>query len=211
MFFETLTMMAVGGHVGVCDFGLVLKFGRVYLAGCVGDGVAAGVPTLPPVLRWFGAARGWDGSSRRMTLSRKRQGSAAEAECRFAWDYIWRARYGLGRRVDLLGAVRDEFVGRRCARSVLTMLQLLDDMPVLITAVAFAVVAGFLSMLPGGLLCAMRFCWSCWRRCAARRMRLVAAVLMRLVWLVSEVVACGILYIGEGAEVRGRDREQGTQ
>jgi hypothetical protein len=32
---------------------------------------------------------------------------------------------------------------------------------------------------------------------------LIAAVLMRLVWLVSEVVACGILYVGAKAGAQG--------
>src|SRR5262249_32857048 len=74
--------------------------------------------------------------------------------------------------------------------------QLIGNMPVLVTAVAIAVVAGFLSMVPGGLLVRDGALVYLLAPFCGKANALVAAVLMRLVWLVSEVIACGILYIG---------------
>ena len=56
----------------------------------------------------------------------------------------------MDRGSDLLVAVRNQFMGHACAIGI-DGVQLIANMPVLITAVAFAVVAGFLSMMPGGL------------------------------------------------------------
>jgi uncharacterized membrane protein YbhN (UPF0104 family) len=73
--------------------------------------------------------------------------------------------------------------------------QPIDDLPRLIAAVAIAVVAGFISMLPGGLgvrdLALVELLAEPYGSANA----LVAAVLMRLVWLVSELSACVILYV----------------
>ena len=76
--------------------------------------------------------------------------------------------------------------------------QLFENMPVLITAVAIAVVAGFLSMLPGGLVVRDSILLFLLAPVCGKANALVVAVLIRLVWLVSEVLACGILYIGSG-------------
>jgi uncharacterized membrane protein YbhN (UPF0104 family) len=68
--------------------------------------------------------------------------------------------------------------------------------PRLTVAVSLAVVAGFLSLLPGGLgvrelvldeLMIVPF---------GAMVALVSAVLLRLVWLLAELLVSGILYIG---------------
>jgi uncharacterized membrane protein YbhN (UPF0104 family) len=81
-------------------------------------------------------------------------------------------------------------------------LGLVADLPVMITSVAFAVVAGFLSMLPAGLVVRDGILIQLMAPVCGDVNAVVAAVLMRLVWLVSEVIACGILYIGISREER---------
>jgi uncharacterized membrane protein YbhN (UPF0104 family) len=71
----------------------------------------------------------------------------------------------------------------------------LADLPMLVAMVAMAVVAGFVSMLPGGLgVRDLALVQLLAEHCGAAD-ALVAAVIMRLVWLVSELAVCVILYI----------------
>jgi uncharacterized membrane protein YbhN (UPF0104 family) len=88
-------------------------------------------------------------------------------------------------------------------RAIGVELRFINDLPVLIAAAAFSVVAGFLSMLPGGIVVRDAALMQLLAPISGDANALVAAVLMRLVWLVSEVVACGILYVV-------RSREQGA-
>jgi hypothetical protein len=169
---------------------------------------AAGGPTLPPFLRWFGRlgaarfAKGTDADSKaedsaevesrlsRITLGVLSQGWIAAS---LAWLFyatsLWATLRGIG----------------------VVNVQLIGNMPVLITAVAIAVVAGFLSMVPGGLLVRDGALVYLLAPVCGKANALVAAVLMRLVWLVSEVIACGILYIGRAKRgQRPEVREQTT-
>jgi len=57
-------------------------------------------------------------------------------------------------------------------------------------------VAGFMSQLPAGLGVRDALLMQLLVPACGEANALVVAVLMRLVWLVSEVVVCGILYIG---------------
>jgi uncharacterized protein (TIRG00374 family) len=69
------------------------------------------------------------------------------------------------------------------------------DLPRLVAAVALAVVAGFVSMLPGGLgVRDLALVQLLAENCGPAD-ALVATVLLRLVWLVSESSTCVILYI----------------
>lgn len=77
----------------------------------------------------------------------------------------------------------------------------LADLPLLVGAVSLAVVGGFVSMLPGGLVVRDGLLMQILAPVCGEADALVAAVLLRIVWLVSEVVVCGILY---GAANRGR-------
>jgi hypothetical protein len=69
------------------------------------------------------------------------------------------------------------------------------DLASLVAAVAVAVVAGFLSMLPGGLVVRDALLAELLAHKWGEANALIAAVLLRLVWLVTEVLVCGILYI----------------
>jgi glycosyltransferase 2 family protein len=192
VFVETLTVMAVGAMLAFILSAFVLKSEAYIPLLALGMAGAAGGPTMPPFLRWFGRlgagrfAKGADIDSKaedsaevesrlsRITLGVLSQGWIAAS---LAWVFyatsLWATLRGIG-VVDV---------------------QLIGNMPVLVTAVAIAVVAGFLSMVPGGLLVRDGALVYLLAPVCGKANALVAAVLMRLVWLVSEVVACGILYI----------------
>jgi uncharacterized membrane protein YbhN (UPF0104 family) len=70
------------------------------------------------------------------------------------------------------------------------------DLPTLVAAVSFAVVAGFASQIPAGLGVRDALLMQLLIPVSGESNALIAAVLMRLIWLMSELTACGILYIG---------------
>jgi uncharacterized membrane protein YbhN (UPF0104 family) len=70
------------------------------------------------------------------------------------------------------------------------------DLPRLVAAVALAVVLGFISMLPGGLGVRDAALIKLLAESCGAANALVATVMIRLVWLVSELIACVILYVG---------------
>jgi uncharacterized membrane protein YbhN (UPF0104 family) len=78
----------------------------------------------------------------------------------------------------------------------------LSQLPLLVAAVSFAVVSGFASMLPGGVGVRDLLLMQLLAPHIGDANALIAAVLMRLVWLVSEVCVCVILYVG--AKLRPR-------
>lgn len=72
---------------------------------------------------------------------------------------------------------------------------LATQVPLYTAAVGLAVVAGFLSLIPGGALVREAVLLELVAPHFGASSALVAAILLRLVWLVSELVASGILYL----------------
>lgn len=190
---ETLTMMAVGAFLAAVMSAFVLQLEPIISLIALGMACAAGAPTLPPIARLLaslGIAR--DKRQEQVEPSRTTTTDAAAnlqginysllATGWFAaiicWLFLalslWATLRAIG--VDELGP--------------------LTDLPLLITAVAFAVVAGFLSQLPAGLGVRDALLMQLLVPVCGEANALVVAVLMRLVWLVSEVIVCGILYVG---------------
>jgi uncharacterized membrane protein YbhN (UPF0104 family) len=196
---ETLTMMAVGAFLAAALSTVVLKLDRGMAALAVATAVAVGLPTLPPVARWLarlGIARAQpqddaqepagsdiDASLQQIKLGLLAKGWLAACVC---WlllaASLWATLRSIG--VDNIDMIR--------------------QLPLLVAAVAFAVVAGFASMLPGGLVVRDALLMELLAPHCGTANALVAAVLVRLVWLVSELVTCVILYVGV------KSREQGA-
>jgi uncharacterized membrane protein YbhN (UPF0104 family) len=195
---ETLTMMAVGAFLAAVLSTFLLRSEPELAAFALLTAIAVGLPTLPPIARRlarFGVARmkqptmeadeveASDPSSTRpdiesnlrgINLRLLIEGWSAGLVC---WSFLalslWAVLRAIG--VDDLSPI--------------------DSLPMLITAVAMAVVAGFVSMLPGGLGVRDLALVQLLSESCGPANALVAAVLIRLVWLVSEVVVCVILYI----------------
>ncbi|MCA9267324.1 MAG: hypothetical protein KDA41_02585, partial [Planctomycetales bacterium] len=67
-------------------------------------------------------------------------------------------------------------------------------LPLLTAAMALAVVAGFVSMLPGGVG-VREFVLNALLAPIFGRLAIVSVILLRLVWLLAELVVSGILYV----------------
>ncbi|HEX5472047.1 MAG TPA: lysylphosphatidylglycerol synthase domain-containing protein, partial [Lacipirellulaceae bacterium] len=205
VFLETLTMMSIGGFLAFALSLAVLHSDAFISLIALALALAPGLPTLPPIARriaGFNVPRfqsaeepkpdATDIASRlhRIDFRLLTSGWLAAAIC---WLLL---------AVSLWTTMRAVGVERPA---------LLADLPLMITAVAFAVVAGFLSMLPGGLIVRDAVLMQLLVPVCGAANALIAAVLMRLVWLVSEVVACGILYVGAGCRGQGAaNKDQGT-
>jgi glycosyltransferase 2 family protein len=206
VFLETLTMMAVGASLAFLFSVFVLKLDAYISLIALGMAGAAGGPTLPFALRLFGRIGAGRFARDDETKPPAEDSVDVESKLRaitfgvLATGWIAAAIGWVLFATSLWGTLRAIGVDE---------VQLFANMPVLITAVAFAVVAGFLSMLPGGLVVRDAVLMQLLAPVCGEANALVAAVLMRLVWLVSEVLACGILYIGRGR--RGQRSEVGDQ
>ena len=193
VFVETLTMMAVGA----CLAALILAFrseSTFYVWIAVGLAVASVLPTLPPVFR--------------RVLRSLKIGVATEGgtEAAAGVDYKliatgWLAMipcwllFGLSMLITL-AAMGPERIPAGVS---------ISDLPYLVATVALAMVAGFLSLLPGGIgvrdlivleLIALhpRF---------GADVAIISAVVLRMTWLLSELVVSGILYMSSLGSTSG--------
>jgi len=194
---ETMTMMAVGATIAAAMTLFIVK-SEPWLAVVAGlMAIGAGLPTIPPFARWLariGVARAkpdtssessapavTDIDSNLLGINAKlvAQGWIAATLCwlLLGWS-LWATLRGIG--VEQVSAI--------------------SHLPNLVAVIAFAVVAGFASMLPGGLGVRDAVLMQLLAPICGEANALVAAVLVRLVWLVSEVLACGILYIDVGSK-----------
>lgn len=190
---ETLTMMTVGGVLASVISILASRSNAFISLVALAMAIAVGVPTLPPVLRWlarFGV--GWfkQDDAAQLPLPNSTNiddelsgiGFGLIAEGWFAAGIYWLLNgFSLWCMLRAIGV--DE-------------LGLLSGWPMLIAATAFSQVAGFISMLPAGLGVRDAALMQLLVPICGDANALIIAILMRLVWLVSELVTCGILYVG---------------
>ena len=181
VFLETLAMMSVGA--GVAAFILALWFpGQWYfIAIATGLFLAAGLPTIPPVARrllmWFKIKR-------------------FQPEIVEQLDRVKPQTYLLGWAGLAVGWVVIGMSLWACLRGLGIEGNFWRDLPLLTASVSLAMVAGFLSLIPGGAgirelvltqLLAMQ------PEIDAGE-ALLSAVLLRVVWLLFELIFSAILY-----------------
>jgi uncharacterized membrane protein YbhN (UPF0104 family) len=190
---ETLTMMAVGAFLAAAISAGALGLDPMISLAAAGMALAAGVPTWPPVARRL-ARLGVD-------LGKRRDEGPGELAAEFdiaervrAIDFRLLARGWAAAAVCWLLLALSLWATLRAIG--VDQLSPVADLPRLVAAVAFSVVAGFLSQLPAGLGVRDAVLMQLLVPSCGEANSLVAAVVMRLVWLLSEVIACGILYIG---------------
>ena len=191
VFIETLTMMAAGGFLGAILALYVMFFteteiGEVWII-CplaIGLMLATGIPTIPPIFRFVvkvlrvsRAKSDVNDLLQRLDLRLMAEGWLANL---LSWPIM-----GLS-----LWAAFKAMPGTESAVGMPW-----EQLPLLTASISLAVVAGFVSMLPGGvgvrelvlnLLMTPTF----------GRLSIVAIILLRLAWLVSEVIFSSILYVG---------------
>jgi glycosyltransferase 2 family protein len=204
VFLETLTLMSAGATLALMMMLFVLHTDALFSLLALGMAIATGVPTLPPVGRRIAAVGAQPKQDEEQDTLRAKEdlkrrlrritfAVLGEGWCAASISWIVMA-FSLWATLRSIGA--DE-------------IGIAKDWGALIAAVAFSVVAGFVSMLPAGLVAREgSLVYLLAPACGAAN-ALVAAVLFRLVGLVSELVACGILYIGRGSGAKpqvGGDR-----
>jgi uncharacterized membrane protein YbhN (UPF0104 family) len=194
MMLETLTMMAVGASLAAALSLVVLQLEPRLAVIAVAMAAAAGFPTLPPVAKRVA----------RIGLARIKQDSDLSLPPSISSD-VSASLHGINLRLLAAGWLAGTLCWVLLGLSLWATLRsigveqihlLSRDLASLIAAVAVAVVAGFLSMLPGGLVVRDAVLMQLLvPLCGDEASALVAAVLLRLVWLVTEVLVCGILYM----------------
>jgi uncharacterized membrane protein YbhN (UPF0104 family) len=183
VFIETLTMMAVGAAIAASVL-LVVYRDRVeslMLVGAVGLLVLAGLPTLPPVVRAV---------VRRLGLDRKNP-QAAEALEGLTYGVLLGGWISVGLGWCLLAGSLWATL-----RAVGQEVDLATDGPLLVASVTLSMVAGFLSLIPGGAVVRDSVLAKLLSLHYPKSGALAAAIVLRLVWLVAELIISAILYIG---------------
>jgi len=181
VFLETLTMMAVGACIAVPVLAIWFTRSPAWIAAASATAVVAGLPTLPPVFsrlaRWLGVGR------RAPDVARKLAGfdyrTLAWGWTRMACGWVamgaslWAVLRGLDFEADLTNAWY------------------------LYTAIAaMAVVVGFVSMIPGGLVTREAVFTGLLAPLVGgeAKMALIVATALRLTWLLAELLISIILY-----------------
>jgi uncharacterized membrane protein YbhN (UPF0104 family) len=181
VFYETLTMMAVGAAVGAALVAAAFR-DRLWLAGLAALVVPLlGLPTLPPVfcrLAKLVGLRRWDPAAVER-LGRLRYRTLAAGWIALAGGWVVA---GIGLYACLRGLGHD--------------VELLARLPLYTAAVALATVAGFASLVPAGAVVREAVLLELLARPLALSpaSALAAAVMLRLVGLVAEVAVSIILY-----------------
>ena len=183
VFYETLTMMAGGAAIGAAFLAVAARQRPLLCLGALGLMLLTGLPTLPPVFARLARLAGVGRSDP----------ATAEKLGRLSYRTLWIGWAAMLVLWVLLGlSLWATLCGMGVGRSLSW-----DHLFGYTGSVALAVVAGFLSFIPSGLVV---------RDIALLELvRLfgvdagdaaIAAVLLRLVWLLSELAISGILYVG---------------
>lgn len=188
VFLETLAMMSVGAGVAALILIVLFPGQGFFIAVAAALFVGAGLPTIPPIAR------------RLLAIARIKRFQPEIVE---RLDAVQPGVYIVG----WLGLAAGWFVlGMSlwaCMRSLGVESSLAAQLPLYTASVALAMVAGFLSLIPGGAgireLVLTQLLTEAGVDAATA---LLSAVLLRVVWLVFELVFSGILYFCRPTEQR---------
>lgn len=181
VFVETLTMMGVGATVAAVLLGLLFREHQTLLWLAIFLAACAGVPTWPPLFRRI---VGW-------------------LQLRRATPEIEEAVAGLDYRLMAIGWITITIGWFLLGLSLYSVIQslpntgindFLSHWPLLTACVALAMVAGFLSLLPGGVGVREFVVMTLLAPVYGEVTAIVSAIVLRAVWLGTEVVIAGILY-----------------
>jgi glycosyltransferase 2 family protein len=182
VFFETLTMMAAGAMLAAAMMAVWFRGHALLFWAAIAMMAAAGAPTLPPVFR------------RLVRLVGVGRGSPAVTD----------KLAGLGYRTMLLGWALTGLGWAILGLSFQAVLRALgaaggnpfEQLHLHTAAVTLATVAGFVSFVPGGAVVREAVLTELMVPYLGDVVALVGAILLRLVWLVSELVISSVLYFG---------------
>jgi uncharacterized membrane protein YbhN (UPF0104 family) len=182
VFYETLTMMAVGACLAAAVMAYRLREEHVLFWGALAMMAVAGLPTLPPVFRLITRMLrlGRFGGATQENLDRL--GYRTLLLGWFSMTILW-----IIMAISLWAAFRAVGVAQ---------FGLGDHLPEFLAAVALALVAGFLSFIPGGLGVRDLLLVGLLNRLfgLAAAPATLASALLRLTWLLAELSIFAILY-----------------
>jgi glycosyltransferase 2 family protein len=186
VFFETLTMMAVGAFMAAGILAMRLREERLLFWGSIGLMIISGLPILPPVFRRLARLAGIG----------KSDPAAAAALSRLGWSTLlagWMC-------MILVWALMAASLWAAFRAMGVTDIGLIEYGPEYIAAVSLSMVAGFLSLIPAGLgvrdLVLVALLVKLFAPAGINdTLATVAGGLLRLIWLVSELIISGILYL----------------
>ncbi|MCA9120699.1 MAG: flippase-like domain-containing protein [Planctomycetaceae bacterium] len=192
VFVETLTLMSVGAVIAALLLGTILRSDPGFVLLAIALAIGAGVPTYPPFFRQ---------ALRLLQVHR-------------ANPDIERALDGLDARLMVTGWA---LISTGCLFFGLSLwatakaipgehtLPALSDLPLLVATVSLAMVAGFLSLLPGGMGVRELVMIPLLRPHFGQVVAIAAAVLLRVCWMAAELMIAGILYFA-GSRPKELDR-----
>ncbi len=179
--YETLTMMAVGAAIAALLVAILWSDQSLALVIAVGLMVVAVVPTLPPVFRWLSNLVGMGKSDPQVA---ERLATFGYGELFIGWIVIAGGWFVLGLSLwSVLKAIGVENI------------PLFQSWPWCTAAVSLAVVAGFLSLIPGGAGVREAILLPLLAPQLGPTVALGAAILLRIVWLVAELTVSAILFL----------------
>lgn len=187
---ETLTLMSVGSVLAAVLSLCVLRHDpRLAIAASI-TAVIVGLPTIPPIARRLVRRL----TARKIALDATDESSAADQSV---------IEHEINTRLLARGWVAATACWVVLGWSMWATLRAigvesvhpLANLPLLVAVVALSIVAGFVSMLPGGMVVRDALLFELLSTVCGEADALVAAVLWRLVSLVAEVVFCGILEV----------------
>ncbi|MHB8953331.1 MAG: lysylphosphatidylglycerol synthase transmembrane domain-containing protein [Pirellulaceae bacterium] len=186
VFIETLTMMAVGAFVSAVI--LLLVSDHVVLTWlAVGLMLLSGVPTYPPlfrrIVRWLQIHRANPQIDQALAGVGGRLMGFGWLIISLGWLALGLSLWATLRSIPNPGWPNPDWV------------ESLRDLPLLSATVGLAMVAGFLSLIPGGLGVRDWILMTLLAPTYGARTAIVSAVLLRFVWLLSELVVSAILYV----------------
>ena len=183
VFVETLTMMAVGAFMSAAI--LLIISNHIWLTLlAIGLMVGSGLPTVPPIfrrlVRLLQVHRANPRIDRAIAGVNYRLMITGWISISAGWVFL-----GLSLWATLRAMPAADQVGEVSLRAV----------PLLTATVGLAMVAGFLSLIPGGLGVRDWILMELLAPGYAVSVALISAILLRIVWLLSELVISGILYV----------------
>jgi len=181
VFYETLTMMAVGACMAAAILAVWCRDQTAWSLLLLAIMAIAATPTLPPVfMRLVRLVR----VGRFAPNSLSRLGSLGYGTLLFGWAAIGIGWIVLG--LSYWALLRAMGAGDANP---------LSHLPLYVAAVSLAMVAGFVSPIPGGAVVREAILAGLMVPHLGEGVAWVAAILLRLVWLLSEAVISSILYV----------------
>lgn len=181
IFYETLTMMAVGSALATAVIVGKFRDETLWLLAAIAMTGVTAAPTVPPVFEFVLRLLRRGGVDSAASSQVRRLGVGALA---YGWTLVGIGWLLMGASVwAVLRAIGAEGGN-----------DYVDQWVVGTAAAALSVVVGFLSFIPGGFFVREAVLLTFLAPTYGEDLSLVAAVLVRLVWIVSEVVVSAILY-----------------